>query len=251
MVSQKQKYLWRRVIAFGLAFSAILAGATLALGSSAGPVCQGVGSQKQVALTFDDGPHPNFTPKILSLLNNYDARATFFVLGQHVVRYPWLVRELVEAGQEVENHSFTHLRFPSKGQKAWLREIERTELELDLLGCPDHHLFRPPFSDYHKGLLQFLAHIRQALVLWSVDSADWREPDPLAIAVNVLSQVVPGAIVIFHDSDETGEADRQPTVEALGLILPALKARGYELVTVSELLSPPHEQDQEMVSKVP
>jgi peptidoglycan-N-acetylglucosamine deacetylase len=72
-----------------------------------------------------------------------------------------------------------------------------------------------------------------------VDSADWREPDPLAIAANVLSRVRPGAIVILHDSDETGEADRGPTVEALGLILPALKARGYECVTVSELLAPP------------
>jgi peptidoglycan/xylan/chitin deacetylase (PgdA/CDA1 family) len=201
-------------------------------------------TQKQVALTFDDGPNPRFTPEILRLLKKYDARATFFVLGQNAVRYPRLIRALVEAGQEVENHSFTHPRFPVEDQETWQRELERTEVELDLLGCPDHHLFRPPFSDYNKGLLHFMANIRQRLVLWSVDSADWREPDPLSIAVNVLSQVIPGAIVILHDSDETGEADRQPTVEALDLILPALKTRGYTCVTVSELLSSPPSQDQ-------
>jgi len=81
-----------------------------------------------------------------------------------------------------------------------------------------------------------------------VDSRDWQEPDAHAIAVNVLTQVTPGAIVIFHDSDETGKADRQPTVEALGLILPALKARGLRCVTVSELLAPSPPQTR---SKLP
>jgi peptidoglycan/xylan/chitin deacetylase (PgdA/CDA1 family) len=231
------------VVALGVAFFLVMEGEGLGLATTEGPICRGMDTQKQVALTFDDGPNPRFTPDILNLLEKYDARATFFVMGQHAVRYPRLVKKLVEAGHEVENHSFTHPRFPAQDQETWLRELERTELELDILGCPDHHLFRVPFSDYNKGLLHFLTNIRQRLVLWSVDSADWREPDPLAIAVNVLSQVVPGAIVILHDSDETGEADRQPTVEALELILPALKTRGYTCVTVSELLSPPS-QDQ-------
>ena len=231
-------------MALTLAFSALLAGAKSGLADPAGPICRGSGLKKQVALTFDDGPHPSFTPQILSLLNKYAAQATFFVLGEHAAQYPGIIRELVDSGQEVENHSFTHLRFPSKDDEAWPREIERTELELDLQGCPDHGLFRPPFSDYNPGLLQFLANIGQRLVLWSVDAADWREPDPMAITVNVLSQVEPGSIVIMHDSDETGEADRTPTVEALGLILPALLARGYQCVTVSELLDAPAEPDQ-------
>ncbi len=243
MAFRNQRCSWFRVVALGVAFFLVMGGAGLGLAATEGPICRGMDTQKQVALTFDDGPNPRFTPDILKLLKKYDARATFFVLGQNAVRYPRLIRELVEAGQEVENHSFSHLRFPVKDQETWQRELERTEVELDLLGCPDHHLFRPPFSDYNKGLLHFLANIRQRLILWSVDSADWREPDPLSIAVNVLSQVIPGAIVILHDSDETGKADRQPTIEALGLILPALKTRGYKCVTVSELLSPPS-QDQ-------
>jgi len=202
-----------------------------------GPICQGTDTGNSVALTFDDGPSPRFTPKILQLLLKYGARATFFVLGGHAAHYPQLIKKLVQAGQEVENHSYGHIRFSEKDKSAWEREIERTELELDLLGCPNHDLFRPPYSDYNKSLLSFLDHTRQHLVLWSVDSADWREPDANTIAVNVLSHVKPGAIVIFHDSDETEKADRHPTIEALDLILPALQARGYKCVTVSELLA--------------
>lgn len=244
-------YWGLRAIAFGLAFLTALAGPEPGLAAAPGPICRGQGLEKQVALTFDDGPHPHYTPQILRLLNQYEARATFFVLGRHVRRYPGIVRKLADSGQEVENHSFTHLRFPSEDEKAWQRELARTELELDLLGCPDHRLFRPPFSDYSQELLDFLAHLGQRPVLWSVDGADWREPDPLAIAVNVLSQVRPGAIVILHDSDETGAADRQPTVEALGLILPALKARGYDCVTVSDLLASPVESNQEEAAPSP
>lgn len=246
-----RNYLGPGLLALVVAGATILGVALLEPAAAAGPICRGHGVEKQVALTFDDGPHPEYTPQILSLLEHYHARATFFVLGQHAQRYPDIVRKLVDSGQEVENHSYTHLRFPSKGQEAWQRELERTELELDLLGCPDQNLFRPPFSDYSKELLQFLAHIHQRLVLWSVDGADWREPDPMAIAVNVLSQVKPGAIVILHDSDETGTADRTPTVEALSLILPALRARGYDCVPVSELISSPAEPDQERAAAGP
>lgn len=194
-----------------------------------------------MALTFDDGPSPRFTPKILELLKEYGARATFFVLGEHAARYPRLVKKLVEAGQEIENHSYHHVRFSKENKSVWEQEIEGTELELDLRGSPDHDLFRPPYSDYTKSLLRFLDHTNQRLVLWSVDSQDWQEPDADVIVFNVLAQVEPGAIVIFHDSDETGKADRRPTIEALGLILPVLKARGLKCVTVSELLaqSPP------------
>jgi peptidoglycan/xylan/chitin deacetylase (PgdA/CDA1 family) len=246
-----QNYPWFRLMALALAFSALLAGVKPGLAGPAGPICHGRGLKKQVALTFDDGPHPSFTIQILSLLNKYAAQATFFVLGEHAAQYPEVIRELVDSGQEVGNHSFTHLRFPSKDEEAWPGEIERTELELDLLGCPDHGLFRAPYSDYNPGLLQFLANIGQRLVLWSVDAADWREPDPMAITVNVVSQVEPGSIVVMHDSDETGEADRTPTVEALGLILPALLVRGYQCVTVSELLAVPAEPDQAKATTSP
>lgn len=199
-----------KLIALTLVLSGLLMGAKPVLAVAVGPICRGSGLAKQVALTFDDGPHPVVTPQILTLLKKYKANATFFVLGQHAAQYPWIIRELVESGQEVENHSFTHPHFPSEDKEAWFRELERTELELDFLGCADHHLFRPPFSDYNPGLLQCLAHIRQRLVLWSIDAADWRETDPETIAAKVLSQIRPGAIIIMHDSDEPARRTAPP-----------------------------------------
>lgn len=227
-----------RVIILALALSLALTGESPGASAGAAPIWRGTATRQQVALTFDDGPHPRFTPEILRLLKAHEARATFFVLGRQAARYPHLIKQLVKSGHEVGNHSYSHPRFPAAHRQAWAREIEHTELELELSDCPDCGLFRPPYSDYNQGLVRFLANLRYRLVLWSVDAADWREPDPLAIAANVLSRVKPGAIVIMHDGDETGEADRGPTLEALGLILPLLKARGYDCVTVSELLAP-------------
>ncbi len=95
---------------------------------------------------------------------------------------------------------------------------------------------RPPYSEYDQRLVSYLDHTDRELILWSVDSGDWRGLKARAIAQNVLSQVKNGAIIIFHDSDECGQADRTPTVEALKIILPALQKAGFRMVTVSELL---------------
>ena len=132
---------------------------------------------------------------------------------------------------------YSHCRLPKTDQLARARELERTRLALDLLGCPkDSRLMRPPYSDYDQRLVSYLGHTNREMILWSVDSGDWRGLEAPAIARNVLTQVKNGAIIIFHDSDETGQADRTPTVAALKIILPALQKAGYRMVTVSELL---------------
>lgn len=106
------------------------------------------------------------------------------------------------------------------------------------LGCPQsERLFRPPYSAYDDRLKTYLARTHRRLVLWSIDSGDWQGLAAPAIIKNVLSRVRNGAIIIFHDNNEDARADRHPTVEALRTILPALKAAGYRMVTVSELLS--------------
>ncbi len=190
-----------------------------------------------VALTFDDGPSPRYTASILTLLQRYGARATFFVVGRKAEASPELVRALLKAGNEVGNHSFSHPRLPAADELTRERELERTALDLDLMGCPPApRLFRPPYSAFDHRLADYLAHTRRRLVLWTIDSGDWRGLAAPAIVANVLGRVRNGAIIIFHDSDETGRADRNPTVAALRQILPALKAAGYRMVTVSELL---------------
>jgi peptidoglycan-N-acetylglucosamine deacetylase len=198
-------------------------------------ISAGKSSKHAVALTFDDGPSPRYTPQILALLKRYKTQATFFVLGCKVEQYPSLIKAMLEAGHEVGNHSYSHPHLPKNSQLA--RELERTRLALDLLGCPkDSRIMRPPYSQYDQRLISYLSHTDWEMVLWSVDSGDWRGLEAPAIANNVLTQVKNGSIIIFHDSDEANQADRNPTVEALKIILPALQKAGYRMVTVSELL---------------
>ncbi len=152
-------------------------------------------------------------------------------------RHPGLIKEMLAAGHEVGNHSYSHPRLLKTDQLARARELERTRLALDLLGCPkDSRLMRPPYSESDQRLVSYLDHTNQEMILWSVDAGDWRGLGAQAIAANVLTQVKNGSIIIFHDSDETSQADRNPTVAALKIILPALQKAGYRLVTVSELL---------------
>ena len=190
-----------------------------------------------MAITFDDGPSRQFTPQILALLQQYQAKATFFVLGEKVEKFPDLIRAEMRGGHELGNHTFSHPRLLKTDQLARERELERTRLDLSLLGCPENEkIMRPPYSEYDKRLVSYLDHTRRELILWSVDSGDWRGLPTPAIVRNVLTQVKNGSIIIFHDSDEHSRADRHPTVEALKVILPALQKAGYRMVTVSELL---------------
>jgi peptidoglycan/xylan/chitin deacetylase (PgdA/CDA1 family) len=201
----------------------------------------GLPSEPEVALTFDDGPSPLYTPQILDLLAKYQAHATFFVLGCKVEKYPWLVKEMLRRGHEVGNHSFSHPRLPKTDQLARERELETTRLDLDLLGCPHKHmLMRPPYSAFDDRLVSYAAHTHRQIVLGNIDSGDWRGLDARTIELNVLTRVGNGAIIYFHDSDEKNQADRRPTVEALKTILPVLRNRGYRLVTVDEVMTESH-----------
>jgi peptidoglycan/xylan/chitin deacetylase (PgdA/CDA1 family) len=203
-------------------------------------ITSGDSSRPAVALTFDDGPSPRYTPKILALLKQYQARCTFFVLGSKVEEHPGLIKVMLAAGHEVGNHTFSHPPLPQIGNLARTRELERTRLALDLLGCPrKNRIMRPPYSESDPRLVSYLDHTNRKMILWSVDSGDWQGLEAPAIAHNVLSRVKNGSIIIFHDSDEDCQADRSPTVTALKIILPTLRESGYRLVTVSELLEQP------------
>ena len=143
---------------------------------------------------------------------------------------------MVREGHEVGNHTFDHPRLTQTPKPVCERELEHTGLDLKLLGCPcERLLMRPPYSAYNDQLVSYLKHTSRKLVLWSLDSGDWRGLDAGTIIHNVLDRVKNGSIIVFHDSDEKDQADRRPTVEALKVILPALKARGYRMVTISEL----------------
>jgi peptidoglycan-N-acetylglucosamine deacetylase len=196
----------------------------------------GPASEHQVALTFDDGPSPTYTHQILALLKKYHAKATFFVLGRKVEQYPQIIKAMAADGHEIGNHTYDHPHLTQTPKPKCEGELERTRLDLEMLGCAQTpQLMRPPYSAYDKQLTSYLTHTHRELVLWSLDSGDWRGLNADTIVHNVLDRVKNGSIIVFHDSDEKDQADRRPTVAALKVILPALQAGGYRLVTVSEL----------------
>jgi peptidoglycan/xylan/chitin deacetylase (PgdA/CDA1 family) len=237
LLSQARERLLCNTLTLLVVFVLGLGCASPVMGAEPVTVWCGLSSVHEVALTFDDGPSPIYTHQILALLKQYQAKATFFVLGKKVEEYPQIIKAMVREGHEIGNHTFDHPRLTQTAKAVYERELERTRLDLDMLGCPNQpQLMRPPYSAYDKKLTSYLTNTKRDLVLWSLDSGDWRGLDAGTIVHNVLDRVKNGSIIVFHDSDEKSQADRRPTVEALKVILPALQAKGYRMVTISEMV---------------
>ena len=187
---------------------------------------------KAIALTFDDGPSPVYTPAILGVLQEYGAKGTFFVIGQELVRYPDIAKQVAAAGMELGNHGFHHLTLQNLDGTAVTAEARPVERELTAITGARPTLYRLPRGRGDARSLRALADLGYTVVYWSIDTRDYMPRDPATIAHQVEKQVQPGAIVIFHD----GGGNQQHTVDALKALLPALKAGGYQMVTVSQLL---------------
>jgi chitin deacetylase len=184
--------------------------------------------EKVIALTFDDGPLPRYTRKVLEILKAHDARATFFMLGSELKSSPAVARDVRDAGHAVGNHSWSHpVRSKDPGG-----EVGRTDTEIRKLLGVDTTLFRPPYGILNNGLAKAAATHGEAVLLWSVDTNDWKRPGASKIASRVIHGAHPGAIVLMHD----GGGNRSQTVAALPVILDTLAKRGYRFVTVPELL---------------
>jgi cellulose synthase/poly-beta-1,6-N-acetylglucosamine synthase-like glycosyltransferase/peptidoglycan/xylan/chitin deacetylase (PgdA/CDA1 family) len=208
-----------------------------------GPVINATGARtisyrmpaRTVALTFDDGPDPAWTPKILAILMRYHVPATFFVVGAHVASYPSLVRAELAAGDEVGSHTYTHIELATAG---WQLPLQLTLTENALAGAAGIRtsLLRPPYSSEAGALTQadWQAYRRAAkygylIALATNDTRDWTKPGVAKIVAHALPHGTRGAIIMLHDSG----GDRSQTVRALPRIIVALKARGYRFVTVT------------------
>ncbi|WP_135557613.1 polysaccharide deacetylase family protein [Paenibacillus cymbidii] len=192
--------------------------------------------RKVIALTFDDGPHPVHTDHILKLLKQYDAKATFFVVGNRAAKYPELVRRAAMEGHEIGNHTYTHPYFNrNRHTETMRRELSDTHDAIFRATGQPPHLFRPPGGYYNEAVVHMAKQSGYLVILWSwdQDTNDWRSPGTGRIVRKVLDHDHNGDIVLFHDFVE----GRTQTVDALRVILPELKQRGYQFVTVSELLS--------------
>ena len=188
--------------------------------------------EKIIALTFDDGPHSIYTPQILDLLSEYDAKATFFVIGERAEKLPDLIFKLAEAGHEIANHTYTH-PYSITPEKLEIELKKTNEVIHDITGTYPS-LYRPVGGNYTEQTVNTAIQNGYKVVMWSwhQDTIDWKQPGVKEIVNRVLSGAQPGNIVLFHDAG----GDRSQTVTALEQILPTLKEQGYEFVTVSELL---------------
>lgn len=205
-------------------------------------VMSGPASERAVALTFDDGPHPPYTGEILRVLADRGVPATFFLLGRNVVAHPRIAREIAAAGHDVGVHTYSHPVGVRWGLRRFNREILRTHRLVARATGRVPKLFRPPQGQYDPWLFAGLRiTMGYTVVLWSVSAKDWRGDSAAQIAERVVAGAGPGTIVCLHDgmgdAAEGVTADRGPTVAALSRIIDRLAGAGYRFVTMTEMLA--------------
>lgn len=184
----------------------------------------------EVALTFDDGPHPTLTPQLLDILAAHRARATFYVIGRNAERYPQLLQRMVAEGHEIGNHTWSHPSLFGHGDSALLREIDRTNDAVRAAVGFTPVSLRPPYGNLYPRQARMLYDARaMTTVLWSVDPQDWQRPGSSVVADRILRASGSGAVILSHDI-------HGPTVRAMPAVLAGFAARGLVPVQVSELV---------------
>ncbi|MCI7108537.1 MAG: polysaccharide deacetylase family protein [Lachnospiraceae bacterium] len=187
---------------------------------------QDVAWKKQVAITFDDGPNPNYTVKLLDGLKKRGVKATFFLLGSEVEQYPEIVEAIHENGHLIGVHSYEHVNFGQIGDAAAVEQIDRTQEAIyDVTGEYAGYI-RPPYGCWKKELDTEVPMIE---VLWDVDPLDWATTDADTVVQRILSDVEDGSVILLHDASES-------SVQAALTTIDILQEQEYEFVTVEELL---------------
>ncbi|MBQ7474831.1 MAG: polysaccharide deacetylase family protein [Clostridia bacterium] len=185
----------------------------------------------KIALTFDDGPHPRLTEEILDVLSEYGVKATFFVVGENAEKYPLIVEREVREGHEIGNHTFSHRNVKTGSSGKIKKEITATEDAVFEAIEYRPRLFRPPEGKLGATAKRIAAELGYTVVLWSVDTEDWRHRSAGEIEKAALS-AGDGDVILCHDFISGGSN----TAEALRRFIPKMLAEGYVFVTVSELI---------------
>src|SRR5438045_6929463 len=200
---------------------------------------QGAASEHQVAITFDDGPDPRWTPQVLDILKAENVKAAFFLVGVNAERYPGLVRRIVNEGHEIGNHTYYHPNLSLCWPEHIRLELNATQLLLETITGRATTLFRPPYAaDTGPTQLSELIPLKIAedlnylVVLENIDPQDWAKPGADIILQRIKQQRHDGSVILLHDAG----GDRSQTVEALPRILDWLHTRGYTIVPLSTLL---------------
>jgi peptidoglycan/xylan/chitin deacetylase (PgdA/CDA1 family) len=184
-----------------------------------------------VALTFDDGPHPTLTPRLLDMLKERGVKATFYVIGQEVVRFPEIVQRMVAEGHEIGNHTHTHPSLPKIGSARVGEEISKSNAAIEQAVGVRPTTMRPPYGAINPAITKRLnEEFDLPVILWSVDPQDWKIRKASHVSNHMLQNAHPGAILLAHDIHAS-------TIDAMPAVLDGLAAKGYRFATVSELIA--------------
>lgn len=230
----------RLVVWAGVAIVAVLALLAGLNSLSKAPCLQLIGDltcrvetdDKIVALTFDDGPTPRGVAAVLPILDRYDARATFFLIGEDLKRHPQAARQILAAGHELGNHTYSHQRNVGRSRAFYRDELAKTGHLLRAVGSASD-LFRPPYGRKLVGLPLEVEHAGLKTITWDVADQAEEFPEPADYARDIVERMRPGSIILIHPMYRGNATAR----EALPMILAQLRDRGYDIVTVSELLN--------------
>ena len=223
------------VVALGIGLLSLTGpGHALLTSANAKPLpiyCVDTGGEKKACLTFDAAWGNEDTQQLIDILERYHVKATFFVVGEWVDKYPESVKALFDAGHEIMNHSANHAHFPRLSPDQMIADLKTCNEKIAKVTGVTPTLFRPPYGDYNDKVINTVNRMPMYPIQWSVDSLDWKNPGSDAIVKRVLSKTQPGSIILFHNA-------APDTPGALPAIIEGLQKDGYSLIKVSELIYP-------------
>lgn len=188
------------------------------------------GSAPMVALTFDDGPHPSLTPKLLDILEGEGVAATFFVIGSLVEANSQIIKRMADGGHQIGNHTWDHKDMRKLSETRVVYTLQRTSEAVEkACGRPTLGT-RPPYGGMNSKTEHHIPSEYKPVIMWDVDPLDWKKPGSGVVAQRIISGAKPGAIILAHDI-------HSGTIDAIPQVIRELKAKGYQFVTVEEILS--------------
>ena len=186
-------------------------------------------NDKKISISFDAAWGADDTEEIINILGKHQIKATFFVVGEWVDKYPEAVKALHNAGHEIQNHSDTHPHLTNLSKDEIMEEIQKCNQKIETVTGIKPTLLRPPYGDYNNQVIETVEGMNMTAIQWSVDSLDWKELSAQEIIDRVKSAITPGGIVLFHNAAKN-------TPAALPALLESLIAEGYEFVPISQLI---------------
>lgn len=201
----------------------------MTMGSNdSGAIFQGNTGKKVVALTVNVDWGEEFIPQMLNYFDKYEAKVTFFVTGKWAEKNPELLKEMSQAGHSIQNHGYQHIHFNKLSSEQGAAEIKKAENVIEKIINKKTCFFASPYGEFEKQVVNAAKSIDYHLIMWSIDTVDWKKPEPATIVNRVASKLHNDAIILMHPTE--------PTLKALPDLLAKIQEQGYKMITIEELI---------------